>query len=294
MEETQTGYTHYLRKMNYFTYLVVHCLLAVFSVLPLPMASAIGGAVGQFIGPFTKRHKVALKNLALVYPDKPAQWHRRTASRMWNHLGRVFAEMPALKSGELLARLTTIHGSEHLKATEQGIYVSAHLGQWELCVPAARANGVQRTASLYRHINNHRIDELLKSYRSQAHDELIRKKGDNAIALVRALKEGKSLMILTDQRLTKGDVMPFLGIEAPTNTAPMKLAIKAGIPIIVSSVVREQGVDFTGTAFTPIYPPEVGSDEEKAAVMSRQVFDLIEQQIHAHPEQYLWLHNRWK
>lgn len=280
--------------MNYLTYILLRVLLAVFGWLPLPVASAIGGRLAELIGPLTNRHKVALKNLVLIYPDKPESWRVGVARLMWNHLGRVLAELPGLKNGELIRRLGEVAGREHITAAKQAIYVSAHLGQWELLMPAAKANGLSHVASMYRHINNHRIDELLKSYRQPAHDELIRKKGDNAIALVRALKEGKNLALLIDQRLTKGERMKFLGVDGDTNTAAIKLSIKTGVPIVPSFITRTTGVAFKGKVYPPIYPPEQGSEAEKTSQMARQIFDCMERQIHDHPEQYLWLHNRWK
>ena len=289
-----TPYPWHKQVMNYLTYILVRGLLGLFGLLPLHVASAIGGVLAQLIGPFTKRHDIAHKNMELIYPDQTQEWRNTNVSKMWNHLGRVFAELPALKSGELLAGVEEAIGKEHLNAGAQVIYVSAHLGQWELLTPLAKDNGSGPITEMYRHINNQRIDALLKNYRVEIYDQLIRKKGDNAIALVRALKQGNSLALLIDQRLTKGDQMAFLGVEAGTNTAAIKMSIKTGIPIAVASIVREQGVNFKGEVHAPIYPPESGSDEEKAASMSRQVFDLIEQKIRAHPDQYMWTHDRWK
>lgn len=308
--------------MHYLTYILIRLLLGLFDLLPPSVASALGGKLAQLIGPRTRRHQVALKNLALIYPDKSQQWRDKTVSAMWNHMGRVIAELPGLRGGKLSEHVQ-VEGAQQLTAAPQLIFVSAHIGQWELLTPVAKQHGVGPIVSMYRHVNNQRVDALLKAYRADAHDELIRKKGDNAIALVRALKEGKSLALLIDQHLTKGDRMPFLGIEAPTNTAAIKLSIKTGVPIVVAFVVRDTHVipsvvegsqdangdpsaslpasaplrmttNFKAIVHAPIYPPEQGTDEEKGAAMAREVFDLIEAQIHAHPEQYMWTHNRWK
>lgn len=295
-------------------YILTRILLSLFALLPLPLASALGGCLMQLIGPLTKRHTIARKNLALIFPDKPANWHAQTLAGMWNHMGRVLAELPALKSGKLLSskrRLgssesmqsnpemsaypeITVVGAEHIKPNSQAIYVSAHLGQWEMLVPVAKALGVRQITALYRHINNARLDELLLSYRRPAHDKLIRKKGDNAFALVKALKSGDNLALLIDQRLAKGEPWPFLGIPAPTNMAAIKLSIKTGVPIVPAFVLREHKTTFKGHVCEPIYPPDQGSEEQKTQIMAKQLFDTFEQYIRAYPQQYMWTHNRWK
>lgn len=303
-------------------YILTRILLALFAALPLPLASALGGFLMQLIGPLTGRHKVAKKNLAVIFPDKPPQWHAATAKAMWNHMGRVLAELPALKSGELLKTVSFpvpsvssqrklglsnntgngkeipafagLTGEEFLKSGQQAIYVSAHLGQWELLVPTARAEGVSQITSLYRHINNEKLDALLLSYRQNAHDKLVRKKGDNAFALVKALKSGDSLGLLIDQRLTKGEVFPFLGVDAPTNMVAIKLSLKTSVPVIPAFIIRKAGPSFEAVVYPPIYPPEQGTEEEKTAAMATQMFSAFEEQIRAHPAQYMWTHNRWK
>ena len=280
--------------MHTLTYIFVRAILGLFSLLPVGVASALGGKIGQFLGSKTRRHKVALKNLALIYPDKSEAWHVQTAMGMWNHLGRLFAEFPALKNGKLVGRTQYIEGKENLSSEPQALYVSAHFGQWELLALVAKQSITGQLASVYRHINNHKIDTLLKIYRAACSDELIRKKGDNAIALVRALKDGKSLAIMTDQRLTKGVRMKFLGVEAGSNTVACKLAVKTGLPIVIGFVTRGKGAEFNGHIHAPIHPPEQGTDEEKIAAMARQMFDIVEQQIHQYPEQYMWTHDRWK
>ena len=121
-----------------------------------------------------------------------------------------------------------------------------------------------------------------------------RKKGDNALALVKALKRGHYLGILIDQRLTKGDMYPYLGVESPTNTVAMKLSVKTGVPIMIAFVTRDAGVKFTGHVYELIHPPEEGTDDEKVEVMTKQVFDIFEQIIREYPEQYFWTHDRWK
>lgn len=280
--------------MSNIIYLFTRAILAMLGWLPVGAASAFGGWLAQCVGPRTGRHRVAQKNLQLIYPDQPQAWRDAVAANMWNHLGRVLGELPGLKQGKLLANMGEVEGVENLTVVDQAIFVSAHLGQWELLTPLAKRAGVGPILSLYRHVNNRRLDELLKGYRLPGHDELVAKKGDNAIALVRALKSGKSLALLIDQRLTKGDAMTFLGVMGRTNTAAMKLAVKMNVPIIPSFITRDKGATFKGKIYPPMYPPSEGSEDEKVATLARQVFDIIEQQIHAHPGQYLWLHNRWK
>jgi KDO2-lipid IV(A) lauroyltransferase len=235
---------------------------------------------------------VALKNLALIFPNKSVYERRKIAREMWEHLGRNFAELAFLKGDKLTARITDISGLEHTQAP-QTIYVSGHFGQWELLNSVVYDRGIPIT-SVYRHLNNLILDERLKSLRLQHTTHLIRKKGDSAIALVRVLNQGMNLSLLIDQRLTNGMVLPFLGQPARSNTAAARLALKMNLPIVPAFITRTKGAYFKAEILPPLSVDMGGSEEEKVANLTRAFNALLEARIHSHPEQYLWLHDRWK
>lgn len=273
--------------------LLVSGLLGVFAMLPLDIASNMGGKILRFIGPYTSRHKVALRNLALVFPEKTDAERQKIAVKMWEHLGRLFGELPFLNGNLLPARILDVTGLGHTTAHPQTIYISGHFGQWELLNSVIFDRDI-KIASVYRHLNNLKLDEVLKKLRQHHTTQLIRKKGDSAIALVRVLSQGMNLSMLVDQRLTNGMVLPFLGHPAKTNVAAARLALKMNLPIIPAFVTRTKGAYFYVEVLPPLSITPSGNDEEDIQNLTLAFNRLLEARIHKHPEQWLWLHDRWK
>lgn len=273
--------------------LLVRALLGFFAVLPLDTASALGGALLRFIGPLTRRHQVALKNLALVFPELSEGERKAIANGMWDHFGRMFAEFPFLKGNRLTSRVKAVNGLEQTRAHKQVIYVSGHLGDWELLNSLVYDQGIP-IASVYRHVNNLQLDALLKKFRMYHTTQLIRKKGDNAIAMVRVLNQGLNLSILVDQRLTNGMLLPFLGQPAKTNVAAARLSLKLHLPLIPAFVTRTQGAHFTAEILPALSPPLTGNEEEDVKAITLAFNQLLEERIRKQPEQWLWVHDRWK
>lgn len=268
-------------------------LLRFFTLLPLDAASALGGTLLKLFGPCTRRHKVAMRNLALAFPEKTEMERQKIAHGMWEHLGRIFAEFAFLKDNQLTARVVDIQGLDHIRAYPQTIYVSGHFGQWELLNSIVFDRGIP-IASVYRHLNNASLDEALRTIRLHHTTQLIRKKGDSAIAMVRILSQGMNLSMLVDQRLTNGMLLPFLGHPAKTNVAAARLALKMKLPVIPAFVTRTKGANFRAEILPPLEIAPSGSEEEDIKNLTLTFNKLLEERIHAHPEQWLWVHDRWK
>lgn len=268
-------------------------LLRFFALLPMDVASALGARLMSAIGQRTSRHKLAIKNISLAFPELSHAEHQQIARGMWQHLGRLFAELPFLDGTKLTSRIVYTTGSEHISVKPQVIYVSGHVGQWELLNYLAYSQD-RKLASVYRHINNVRLDEQLRKWREKYTNQLIRKKGESAIGMVRALTSGMSLSMLVDQRLTSGELLPFFGMPARTNIAAARLALKMQLPIIPAFVMRIKGVNFKAEILPAIEFTQSGDELEDAKNLTLAFNALLEERIRAHPEQYLWVHDRWK
>lgn len=245
------------------------------------------------LGPYMRRHRIALTNLALAFPEKTPQERERVARDMWEHLGRIFAELPFLKGTKLTSRVE-VSGIENLpKAGQVAIFVSGHIGQWELLMSLAYDKGVP-TAAIYRHINNPWLDTWLYKRRVRHTTQLIRKGRDSAVQILKAMKAGQSLSMLADQKITGGLELPFFGHTALINATPARMAVKSGYPIIPAFIIREQGAHFKATILPPLRFDPTGNVEADIEIISRNINTLLEEWIRKYPEQWLWVHKRWK
>lgn len=255
-----------------------------FRLLPLDAASALGGAIGRAIGPRLKWHRVALHNLRAVFPQKREEDLRLILGQMWDNLGRTLAEYPWLGSAQFAARIEVAAG---LSYPPHAIYAAAHLANWEVAPLVAHRMGLPLTL-IYRRINNPWVDRMIFRIRSRHCAGLFPKGKRGAAEVLRALKAGKALGMLVDQKMNDGIEVPFFGLPAMSAPATAELAQRFNVPIVMARVVRENGVHFrvelTDVAFT---------DEDSTTEIMLKIHRQLESWISEYPAQWLWIHRRW-
>lgn len=268
---------------------------ALFRVLPVDTASAVGGWLGRKVGPRLGLSRRARRNLALAMPELAPDTVERIVSEMWDNLGRFAGEMPHIANldcSEAGGRVEII-GLEHVRgaAAEAGgcIFFSGHIGNWELLPIAARRHGIDLDA-VYRAANNPWIDRLVRNVRV---GRLHPKGAKGARLAVAGLKARRPLALLVDQKMNDGIAIPFFGHPAMTAPAVVDLARKFKLPAYPARVERLDGAHFRITVFPPLRF-EAGPDRhaDLAEGMTR-VNAILEGWIRARPGQWLWLHRRW-
>lgn len=265
----------------------------VFRVLPLDAASWLGGQILRAIGPQTRKHKIALVNLGIAFPEKSEEERKKIARGMWEHLGRVIAEFMHFRGNALLSRISA-SGLEHLPAEEKpGILVSGHFGNWEMTYPVAYESGVPVTL-VYRQANNPFMDWLICRLRKAHANEMLQKGFRGAPKMARALKSGHSIAMLVDQKMNDGIAVPFFGRDTMAAPAFAQFALRFDLPVVPARVVRLRGAHFKGTAYPPVEIKKTGNDEADAKAMVCAVYRQLEGWIREYPEQWLWIHRRWE
>lgn len=268
---------------------------AMFRVMPVDLASGLGGWLGRSLGPKLGLSRRARRNLALVLPELDAAAVERIIGEMWDNLGRFAGEMPHIANldcSEAGGRVEIV-GLEHVRAAaaEAGgcIFFSGHIGNWELLPIAARQHGIDLDA-VYRAANNPWIDRLIRNIRV---GRLHPKGAQGARLAVAGLKAGRPLALLVDQKMNDGIAVPFFGHPAMTAPALVDLARKFKLPAYPAVVERLKGARFRITVF-PSLRFEAGPDRHADLTegMTR-VNAILEGWIRARPGQWLWLHRRW-
>ncbi len=284
-----------MKQLRYFLeYIFLRFIMILFGIMPLDTASAAGGWIGRTIGPRLATSRKALANLKAALPNRTDEEYTAIIRGMWDNLGRVMAEYPHLK--EIVSERIEINGTEilqNMKDDDQtGIVFGAHLANWE-----AAALSIQTalpTDSIYRAPNNPAVDRLLTRARNITGDlQAIPKSKTGTRQILRAMKDGRHIGILIDQKYNEGIAAPFFGREAMTSPAFVELAQKFKCPLIPGRIERLDGAHFRVT----IEPPLALFDETEAALpvetVIKQAHKLLENWITAYPEQWLWLHRRW-
>ena len=280
--------------------LVVYPIYYTFALMPVGMASAIGGRLGRLVGllapGLTRR---ALRNVGLALPELPLERRRAIVRGMWDNLGRSLAEHPhidRLWDDTKAGRIETI-GGEHLRAMagegkKPCIIVSGHVANWELLPSTGARHGLVMTL-IYRRPNNPLIDHLMTGRRRAGAGRFLPKGQEAARAMVNTLLRGGSIAMLVDQKLNDGIPVPFFGRPAMTAPSLAQLGLQYHCPVLVARAERLGGARFRVTITPPEFVPDTGNREADVLAYMTRINALLEKWIRERPEQWLWLHNRW-
>ena len=266
--------------------------------LPTPVGLAIGRRLGDALWLLLPhRRAVALGNLRRSFgADRPASEIRRLARRSFQHLGMNVVEICryALRPTEVMLSRVRLEGREHLEAAAaqgRGVLVlTAHYGNWELLAAAHGLSGLPLSI-VVRPLDHPLLDELADRFRRRSGAELIVKR--QAVRdVLGALRRRRMVGILLDQNATRaeGVFVPFFGAPASTSKGLALLALRTGAPVVPIFLRREPGgrhcVD-VGPALPP--PPD-----RQIATYTAAFNHVLEAAIRRAPEQWLWMHDRWR
>lgn len=270
-------------------------LFALLGVLPVDAASALTGGLLRWVGPKLKVSNVARRNLAQAFPDMDAARIETIVAEVWENLGRIAGEFPHLDW--LIHNRVELVGVEHLRGLRDdglpGLFISAHIGNWELAGAMACREGVPITL-VYRAANNPWIEDIYRKGRAaSAHGGQIQKGSDGAREIMQVMKKGGHVGMLVDQKMNDGIPVPFFGRDAMTAPAVGRFAIKFGCPVVPAKVERLNGAHFRMTFYPPVEQTLCGDPHADTLALMTRINGMIESWIRERPGQWLWLHKRW-
>jgi KDO2-lipid IV(A) lauroyltransferase len=223
---------------------------------------------------------------------------RAMARRVFRNMARVPIEViwfeRLLSSPRQVDRRCVFHGDWPGPEDSPGIFFTGHLGSWEVTMHAARRR-VGDLRAVARHIRNPAVSELITAARGGA-SQVIAKHGGYR-DLVRALREGAWVGIAGDQNAgLRGIFVPFFGLPASTWETPGRLALKVGVPLILIVSLRRPGPDLAFDLFAERVPVNAPHDASRASAwaLNADLHQRLERRIRQAPEQYNFLHRRWK
>lgn len=270
--------------------------------LPYGVAGGLGASFGSFGYWLNRREsRRAVEHLARAFPDESPRWHRRTAARLFSHIGRVAGEfVVAVRwTPEQRVRRVCVNPDELASTIEADtrdgcgmVFITAHFGLWEMlgaCIVATRPLTV-----VARRLNDPRLSRLADNLRERAGMKVVYQDAWPR-PLLRALREREVVGILPDQDVHRlpGIFAPFFGKDAYTPTAPVELAQRCGATMRMGLFAR----DPDGYRIIFSDRMEVPSKEEGAEGLRRATLAwtrFLEEQMRQRPWQWMWMHRRWR
>jgi len=263
---------------------------------PLPVANKLARGYAHLLDLALPRlRRVAIANLAMALPDADPRERDRIASGVFHSIARLLvtlARFPGLNRANI-GQWIRYEGFEHFEAAMRRgkgvLFATAHLGNWELSA-FAHALLTAPMNIVVRPLDNPLIDRLVERHRTLSGNRLIEKK-DFARSILKALAANEAVGILIDQNasLESGVFVDFFGIPACAGTGFVKLAAHTGAAVIpgfaIWSEVEEKYI-------LHFFPPVAITGDVRGD--TARLHSVLESVIRRYPDQWLWIHRRWK
>jgi KDO2-lipid IV(A) lauroyltransferase len=282
-------------RLEYATYRAVLLPVRVVSPRMLDRWASILAATSRRL--VAKRTELARRNLAVTFPERSAEEREQILRACWKHFSTVvlrFLRGADRPIDEMLARIHLVQPERLDRAIARGrglIVVTAHFGDWEHAL-AILSRVPQPVTVVARELDNELLDRDLFTARVRGDIRIVDRRRA-ARALIRTLEQAGSVVILPDQAVKprEGILVPFLGRDAWTTPAPARLSLRSGAPVLCAYCIpTASGLDIF--IDEPMLADESAADPVEE--LTRRINDSISTQIRAHPELWLWMHDRWK
>jgi len=283
-------------------YFAARFVLALLGMLPPSAAMALGQMLGTLAYSVAGNlRKTGLRNLELAFPEKTLDERRSLLKGCFLNLGRVLGLFSQLstRSADSLRALIAPEGITHLeqaKAEGKGLILfTAHLGAWELTSFGLSLIG-HPFSFLVRRIDNPAVEELVDEIRMRFGNQTMDKLAA-ARSMVRLLKSGQVLGLLLDLNVLddEGIFVDFFGVPASTNFITAKLALRTGSTILpVFAPWDKQRKKFLLQVQPRVSTELTGDEETDVRRLTEKLSLIIENEIRNYPDQWLWIHKRWK
>jgi Kdo2-lipid IVA lauroyltransferase/acyltransferase len=252
-----------------------------------------------------REQKIGRANLTAAFPEKSPAEIEAILAGVWDNLGRVGAEFAHLdhiwehdpaRSKDSRIEIGTRSYELFTQLRHDGkpaLIFASHLANWELPALAAVAHGLD-TAILYRRPNIASADRIIQDMRAVKMGTLIPAGRDAPLKLAEALKNGQHVGMLVDQYLTNGVEVTFFGRKTRANPMLARLLRQIECPVHGVRIVRLPGHRFRGELSEEVKPVRDAAGQIDIQGTMQAVTSVIEGWIREYPDQWLWLHRRWR
>jgi len=285
----------------FFEFIIIVSLFCIFKIIGLKNASNLGSILGKVIGPFFRSKNIIKQNIKIGLGNLDAKKEEEIINGMWSNIGRTFAEYIFLKNFKLnktgFSHIKII-GTEYLdeikKSDKPVVFFSGHFANFELMAMELNKFGI-KLATIYRPLNNFFLNPLMEYLRIKYICSMQIPKGISGLRkIIKKIKDGYSIALMVDQRVSEGPRISFFNKEAHTTTIPAQIALKYNCKLVPIYIERKNGINFEMIIHKPFEIKKTGTHEENIKNNSLTINENIEKMIIKNPAQWIWTHNRWK
>ena len=285
----------------FFEFISIISLFCIFRIIGLSNASYLGSIIGRVIGPLFRSKNIIKQNIKNGLGEVDKKRETEIINGMWSNIGRTFAEYVFLKDFKFNKTNfdhIKINGTNYLNEiknnNEPAIFYSGHFANFELMTMELDKFGI-KCAAIYRPLNNFFLNPLMEYLRIKYICPNQIPKGRMGMReIISKIKDGYSIALMVDQRVSEGPRTLFFNKPAHTTTIPAQLALKYNCKLVPISLERKEGANFEMTIHEPYKIEKTGNDEEDTKNITLKINQILEKMIVENPTQWIWSHNRWK
>ena len=279
----------------FFEYIIISLLFILFKFIGYQNSSNIGAKIGKIFGPIFRSKNIIKKNLEYAGIKNETE-QKKVIEEMWENYGRILAEYPFLKNFKTneLKEYIAIEGQEYLSdiksKNKKAVFVSGHFNNFELMAMQLENLGID-LAAIYRPLNNFLMNKKMEKIRINHICKKQIKKGKSGLRdVLKYLKQGTSIALMIDQRVSEGKKIKFFNKFALTTTIPAQIVAKYECAVIPIYIERYNKYYFKMKISKPLNL----SKSDSLELISEKLNNLLEKMIMKNPSQWIWSHNRWK
>jgi KDO2-lipid IV(A) lauroyltransferase len=285
----------------FFEFISITSLFCIFKIIGLRNASNLGSILGMFIGPLFRSKHTIKQNIKIGLGELEEKRESEIINSMWANIGRTFAEYVFLKDFKFNRTNfdhMKINGTNYLdkikKNNKPVIFYSGHFANFELMAMELDKFGI-KCAAIYRPLNNFFLNPLMEYLRMKYICPNQIPKGRLGMReIINKVKDGYSIALMVDQRVSEGPRTLFFNQPAHTTTIPAQLALKYNCNLVPISLERKKGPSFEMTIHEPYKIEKTENVREDTKNITIKINQIIEKMIIKNPKQWIWSHNRWK
>ncbi len=267
--------------------------------------SNLGGWVMRRIGPLLREHRIGRDNLRAAFPEKSDAEIERILQGVWENLGRVGAEFAHIDklwdwdparptTGRIMDLGVPFAIARRSIATGKPMLCfAAHLANWEMPAVVCHKLGI-KSAVLYRRPNLSAVADAVVDIRKGCMGTLVPAGLSAPLKLAEAMQDNSQIGLLVDQYYVRGVPVRFFGRTTMANPLLARLARQHECIIHGIRAIRHPGNRFEITVTEPIAPVRDAEGQIDVQGTMQAITDVVESWVREHPEQWLWLHRRWR
>jgi len=277
----------------FFQFLIIITLFLIYKTLGLKYSSILSAQIFKILGPFFRSREISHKNLTTAFPELNKIQRNKILKKMWLNYGRIFAEYLFIRDIKNSNNLI-VENQEILekikKESKPVIFISGHFDNFELMAMHIEKSGID-LAAIYRPLNNIFLNPIMEKIRKKYICKKQIKKGISGTKeMLQNFKNGSSIALMIDQRVSQGIRSNFFNKEALTTTIPAQFVKKFNTKVVPIYIERTKNNYFK----LKIYKPLEFENNDSLEKITLDLNKILEKMIINNPDQWIWTHNRWK